>query len=159
MIEKGISVQKTGHRPIAFVFAAAVSIGVAGCSATPNWANPVAWYDGITGTDQGLPEKLPEGPDKDFPQLAEVGEAPTPSLTVKERKQITEGLIADRDRQAYTGELLQGGTDPSAPPPPAAAPSTYVGPPVSPKNPEGEEPSGDTEGAEKERKGFWRRIF
>ncbi len=135
------------------------SFGLAGCSATPNWANPVAWYDGVVGNDQGLPEKLPEGPDKDFPELADVGEAPKPTLTVKERKRITEGLIADRDRQAYTGEILQGGMEASAPPPPAAAPSTYVGQPVSPKNPEGEEATEDTEGTKKERKGFFRRLF
>ncbi|MCG8407060.1 MAG: hypothetical protein MI923_17835, partial [Phycisphaerales bacterium] len=132
-------------RLTAYSVVVAAALGLSACSATPNWANPVAWYDGIVGNDQGLPDKLPEGPDKDFPQLADVGQAPKPSLTVKERKQITEGLIADRNRQAYTGEILQGGTDPSAPPPPAAAPSSsFVGQPASPLNPEGaEDASGD----------------
>lgn len=151
-----------GSRGLKLVaFCCVAAIGIVGCSATPNWANPVAWYDGIAGTDQGLPEKLPEGPDKDFPKLAEVGEAPKPSLTVKERKQITEGLIADRDRQAYTGEVLQGGTDASAPPPPPPAPSAaIVGPPASPINPEGsDEATGDGDADKTERKSFWKRIF
>ncbi len=137
------------------------AFGLAGCSATPNWANPVAWYDGIVGNDQGLPDELPEGPDKDFPQLSDVGEPPKPSMTAKERKRITEGLIADRDRQAYTGEILQGGTDASAPPPPPpAASSALVGQPASPINPEGaEDTAGDVEQEDEERKGFFRRIF
>jgi outer membrane protein OmpA-like peptidoglycan-associated protein len=100
------------------VFAA---FGLSACSAVPDWANPIAVYDGIIGNDDGIPDDLPEPPKKDFPELTSVPDRPTPSLTVKERDRVAEGLISDRNRVQYTDEVLRGGTDMAAPPPPPPA--------------------------------------
>ena len=118
--------RKTVLRPLTMALLASVFLSA--CSATPDWANPVNWYDSALGRNEGLPnEPLPEGTDEPFPKLSSVPPRPNPSLSPDEREEIAQGLIADRGRVAYTGDGLRGGTEPSAspPPPPAPPPLTY----------------------------------
>jgi len=122
----GVETRKSVLRPLSMALLASVSLSA--CSATPDWANPVNWYDSALGRNDGLPdEPLPEGTDEPFPTLSSVPPRPNPSLSPDEREEIAQGLIADRGRVAYTGEGLRGGTEPSAspPPPPAPPPLTY----------------------------------
>ncbi len=56
----------------------------------------------------------------EYPNLANQPDAQTPGTTESQRREIRDGLIADRDRAQHSGEVLRGGTDkPAAPPAPA----------------------------------------
>lgn len=107
---------------------------VAGCSAVPDWANPVEWYDGAAGLISGDDEteskaaeakppagKIP-GEGKEFPNLASVPERPK-APSEEERKRLAASLNADRENARYSDETIKRQS--AAPPPPAPrAPST-----------------------------------
>lgn len=91
-------------------------VGLAGCSAVPDWAKPSAIY----GEEQAA-----ESPSDatGFPQLAEVpGEKPT-ATSQDRQKEIANGLVADREAAKHTDEVLRGGTEPPAPAPQVTAPT------------------------------------
>ncbi len=93
---------------------------LAACSSTPDWANPVAWFESdepeqptqVTSAENVVPA---EG----FPNLSSVpGESPqtTPG---DYKNQVTEGLVADRNNAEYSNQPLTARSTlvPAAPPP------------------------------------------
>ncbi len=140
----------TGRRRRHTVLALAATLSLAGCSSIPDWANPVAWYDGIFGDDEAAPAATPrsaptaegrsrtESADRQAPPRAgAVPDRPRAS-TREERAAVASGLTADRDAARYTDEDLRGrpavastGQPAPAAPPPAPAPAVAVAP-VSP---------------------------
>ncbi|KLN59413.1 hypothetical protein WH96_18130 [Kiloniella spongiae] len=93
---------------------------LAACSSTPDWANPVAWFDSdepeqptqVTNAENVVPA---EG----FPNLSSVpGESPQ-TTSGDYRTQVTEGLVADRGNAEYSDQPLTARSTlvPAAPPP------------------------------------------
>ena len=144
------------HNGLRFARAAgalATVILLAGCSAVPDWANPVEWVDGGSSdakaeskADGGekQAEKTP-GDGKDFPNLASVPERPK-APTEEERKRLAESLNADRENAKYSDEVIKRQSAAAIPPPPpapaapsenpaAAAPKPGVSAPVPPTPP------------------------
>lgn len=113
--------------------ALAVVLALAGCSYVPDYANPVNWYDSITGDDAPPPEQddsalaqpVP-GSDQNFPTLASVPDRPSTATSSDERQRVQQGLVADRDNARYTEQVantaLQQQAANTAPPPPPPAP-------------------------------------
>jgi flagellar motor protein MotB len=134
----------------------ALTTVIGGCAQVPDAVNPVEWYkstiDFFGGgddtesaadaankpdqesrpvTERGQPAP---GADKPFPSLATVPDRP-PAPSATERRQVVEGLVADRSRARYSSEVIRrqgepatalssGATAPlgaSAPPPPPSA--------------------------------------
>jgi len=81
--------------------------GLAACSSLPDYANPVSWYEDTTDYLFGSDETAatPSGEDEAFPNLSDVPDRPegTPEET---RRELREGLIADRDNARYTDETV-----------------------------------------------------
>lgn len=122
---------------VRFARAASVLTAVflfAGCSAVPDWANPVEWYDGaaslISGDDEAeskpaegtVAAKKTPGDGKDFPNLASVPERPQAS-TEEERKRLAASLNADRENAKYSDEVIKRQSAATVPPPPPAPPA------------------------------------
>ncbi len=88
-----------------------------GCSAVPEWANPVEWYEGAAGLIKGNEKngqkskgaQLNSGADltkyKKFPNLSSVPKRPKAS-TVDERKRVSNALLADRQNARYSRKRL-----------------------------------------------------
>jgi outer membrane protein OmpA-like peptidoglycan-associated protein len=136
----------------------ALMTAIGGCSQVPDAVNPVEWYkstidffgggdDTKSAADAGdkpdqksrpVTERGQQAPgtDKPFPSLATVPDRP-PAPSASERRQVVEGLVADRSRARYSSEVIRrqgeaaetlrsGATAvagaPPPPPPPAAVP-------------------------------------
>jgi outer membrane protein OmpA-like peptidoglycan-associated protein len=135
-----------GNRPgllglLAFVMLAA-------CSSTPDWANPVAWYDNMFGEEatpsDGTPQtppssearqRLEEAQKAPEPKVGSVPERPRPTSR-EERAAIAQGLAADREAARYTDEELRGRPASSnnlvSPPPPPSPEPAAPTPPAAP---------------------------
>ncbi len=103
-----------------FAVAAALVMPLAllnGCSAVPDWANPVEWYKGaaelVSGSEKNKQkskvEQLNSGEGsvkyKKFPSLSSVPKQPQ-SSTMKERKRVSDALLADRQNARYSQKRL-----------------------------------------------------
>jgi len=144
----------------------AVTALLAGCSSVPDAVNPVEWYKGVRDAISGDEKKSDEqksgeqdkkdeapnrlvtdrnkpapGADEEFPKLSTVPERPKTS-TADERKEIKEGLVADREgARRYSSDVIrrQGEASSPLPPPspvvkaPAMAPKVNLQPPPAPK--------------------------
>ncbi|KZD05816.1 OmpA family protein [Oceanibaculum pacificum] len=104
---------------------------LAGCSSLPDAANPVSWFD-----DRPQVERRPSD-DAPYPNLASVPERPTDITTAEQRRQLRQGLLADRERARYTDEqpanaVQPGVAEPSAPRPSRAAAPAGATPPAVP---------------------------
>lgn len=112
---------------------------LAGCSAVPDWANPVEWYDGVVGSDSAesateSAKKTP-GDGKDFPNLASVPERPK-APSEAERKRLADSLNADRENAKYSDEVISRQGTASVPPPPRpASPASAPTAPAAPDAP------------------------
>jgi outer membrane protein OmpA-like peptidoglycan-associated protein len=121
--------------PAALALAALALAGAGGCSSMSDAYNPVEWVkdaqgwfssdqkkateDRLQAREKQLAAEAAADP-KAFPKLGTVPDRP-PRSTPEERKQIADGLIADRANARYTDEQLRLQTDGGtrAPPPPA----------------------------------------
>ncbi len=113
--------------------------GLSGCSYTPDWANPVEWYESASADNASRPAKATmkdagapiPGQKQAFPNLSSVPERPA-GTSAKTQERATEGLLADRDKARYTDEQLRADTSvqpPVSPPsPPAKARTTSPAP-------------------------------
>jgi outer membrane protein OmpA-like peptidoglycan-associated protein len=131
-------------------------IGLAACSAVPDWANPVEWYDSVTGGDSPSGADQPQarritGPTEagsgaraatpastTTPNLATVPDRPQ-ATPAPERRRIESGLAADLERSRYSDEQLRGrpaAPPPNAPPPAITAPQPAVTAPAPPPAPQ-----------------------
>lgn len=118
--------RRLSSRGLAGVVAAGLLL--ASCSYVPNWANPVAWYDGAAGAVGAV---FGGGDDEDnadeggeFPRLSTVPERPA-TAPAGEREQVAQGLVADRENARYTDEIIRSDAAPRAVAP-APAPRTQV---------------------------------
>jgi outer membrane protein OmpA-like peptidoglycan-associated protein len=108
---------------------------LAGCSAVPDWANPVEWYDGVVGSDSAETEteskaaevKKTPGDGKEFPNLASVPDRPK-APTEDERKRLADSLNADRENAKYSDEVIRRQGAASVPPPPPAPTKAVAAP-------------------------------
>ncbi len=128
-----------GRAAVAIVFA----LLLGACASTPDWANPVEWYEGtsdwISGDDDDSKardearrsQNAAAGGDQAFPTLSTVPERPKRVTSESGRSKVEAGLIADRDRARH--EALAPGASP--PPKPASPPPTLMAVPGAPPAP------------------------
>lgn len=112
-------------RPIA---AAIALVALAGCTATPDWADPTRWGEEAPAPPaQVSPDPAAEAGTDSFPNLASVPDARPSVSSPAARAQLREGLAADRSNAQYTDERLMGDTrDQSPPRVPTAEPDAAV---------------------------------
>jgi outer membrane protein OmpA-like peptidoglycan-associated protein len=92
-----------------------VALSTGACSSVPDWVDPTTWMgdDTPTATDQSNGQT---------PDLAGLPDKPAAS-TPDEQREVSDQLASDRSQSHYSSDALRGGTEPSAPPPPAASPA------------------------------------
>jgi outer membrane protein OmpA-like peptidoglycan-associated protein len=94
---------------------AALGLFLGACSAVPDWANPVEWYDGMFGrrstqtAASTVPKKQTEQGDtsRGFPNLATVPERPRPTAA-EEQQAMQAGLVGDRKNAKYVDDVVRG---------------------------------------------------
>ncbi|MCZ6847689.1 MAG: OmpA family protein [Alphaproteobacteria bacterium] len=80
-----------------------------GCSAVPDWADPVGWFaTDAAPTKVGLAEGQARTQPTGFPNLASVPNQPPKVLSPEARAEVQAGLAADRANAVYSGEKLTG---------------------------------------------------
>ena len=79
------------------------------------------------GSEVGAEVKNPPGANQPYPHLGEVPDRPKSSETADSRREIARSLVSDRNDAHYTDQALRGGTEASAPPPPAPVQGLAVG--------------------------------
>jgi outer membrane protein OmpA-like peptidoglycan-associated protein len=111
-----LGVRKTDFLRVAAL--AAIAASTTACSSlptVPDWVDPTTWFgdDGATASDNGQ-----------TPDLASLPDKPATS-TPDDQREVTESLAADRANAKYSVDVLRGGTEAAAAPPPnvAAAPA------------------------------------
>jgi len=109
---------------------AVLSLGLLGCSSLSEFGN--LFEDEAESTEAVA--KAEEKPKEGFPTLQDVPDNPPPATSAEARKDVREGLVADRDKAQYTDETLRAPLSdrPVAPPSPPAATATPV--PAAPKD-------------------------
>ena len=81
--------------------------------------------------DAKLPTEKAAGQPTEYPNLANQPELQTPGTSESQRREIRDGLIADRDHTQHSADALRGGTEKAAaPPPPAPATKPADGKPT-----------------------------
>jgi len=99
------------------VGAAALVLALGGCSSVPDAVNPVKWYENTVDYFSGSKDKdrqtaaKPQpapGADKPVPNLGSVPEKPRVSSEA-ERRQVAQGLVADRASRRYASEIPRQG--------------------------------------------------
>ena len=69
-----------------------------------------------------LPSEKAAGQPVDYPNLANQPELQTSGTTESQRREIRDSLVSDREQAQHSADVLRGGTEkPAAPPPPAPA--------------------------------------
>jgi len=139
------------------------SLSLLACSYVPDWSNPVVWYDSVVSGIGGKSDAPPKADveavhqaqgqpatvardSKSFPSLRDVPQQAPETSSSEERRQVAQGLVADRDNARYTEKVLRaGGTPkPQAPTqvarvapatPPKSAPASTAVVPTSPPQP------------------------
>ena len=80
-----------------------------GCSAVPDWADPVGWFaTDAAPTKVGLADGQARTQPTGFPNLASVPNQPPKVLSPEARAEVQAGLAADRANAVYSGEKLTG---------------------------------------------------
>ena len=80
---------------------AALLLTLNACDGVPDEMNPARWFRDKEDTAKA------EASAEEFPNLATVPDKPRPASSPEELKEVTEGLIADRAKAAYTDEFLR----------------------------------------------------
>jgi len=122
--------------PVGIAVSLAVALVLPGCSWLPDWADPVAFYRAAVGDDLRPARddgELPadEAGEASFPNLGSVPDQAPATSSAAERRQIVEGLVADRRNARHAGA---GSADQAAAPapPPAAPPLPSTAAPALP---------------------------
>ncbi len=80
-----------------------------GCSAVPDWADPVGWFaEDVAPTKVGLAEGQARTQPTGIPNLASVPNQPPKIVSLEARAEVRAGLAADRANAVYSGEKLTG---------------------------------------------------
>ncbi|MBI1211240.1 MAG: hypothetical protein GC190_07245 [Alphaproteobacteria bacterium] len=70
--------------------------------------------------ESALPSEKADGQPVDYPNLAAQPDAQTVGTTESQRREIRDSLVRDREDAQHSADVLRGGTEtPAAPPPPA----------------------------------------
>ena len=121
-------IQRTAARTVTVVVLGA-SLSLSACSYVPDWGNPVVWYDsvvsGIGGNSDAPPKADAEAvrraqgqpataasDSKSFPSLKDVPQQAPETSSSEVRRQVAQGLVADRDNARYTDQVLRAGGTP-----------------------------------------------
>ena len=119
-----------------------LTLALAGCAQTPDWVNPVNWFDdSFDGVFEGwfsddveqlpavpkMSDKTP-GADKPYPKLGRTQAPSNIGASPEARKKLANSLIADRDNAKYTNQDLRADNNrlavaPPPPPKPALIPT------------------------------------
>jgi len=67
-----------------------------------------------------LPTEKAAGQPVDYPNLNAQPDLQTPGTTDSQRREIRDSLVSDRDQAQHSGDVLRGGTEKAAAPPPPA---------------------------------------
>ncbi len=143
-MNQGARTGKPIRRAVRVVAVLACAGLAAGCSSTPDWANPVEWYRGAVGWfDSSEPSeadrareraraerKTSAGTGEPYPSLATVPERPAELGT--QREQVQQGLAADRARARYDQANPAAARTPSPATAPAMTAPTGAPPPPPP---------------------------
>ena len=103
---------------VAAVFAVAMSTSA--CSSlpsmpsVPDWVDPTTWFGDDSAAGANDNEQTPD--------LANMPDRPAGS-SADEQRQAADSLAADRSHAKYSADVLRGGTEAAAPPPPNVAPA------------------------------------
>lgn len=133
-------------------------LALGGCSAVPNWANPVEWYRDATGVsknddtgEERNAQNLEQGSKEPYPNLASVPPPPANALSAEEREKLRRSLAADQANAKYLENSEQyvavppsaapsptsprPASAPTPPPPTPAAPAPSAATPPAPSPP------------------------
>ncbi|MBO6826354.1 MAG: OmpA family protein [Sneathiella sp.] len=107
-----------------------VLLAVSGCSSTPDWVNPMNWWDDEE-EEAATEVAATEG---EYPALGTVPDNAGQTISVQDAENIREGLQADRSNAQYTDQQLRAETSaqPPAPQPTPAPVPNQDGPAVTP---------------------------
>ena len=79
-----------------------------------------------SSSDQPKPSAMPSekaaGEPVDYPNLSARPDLQTPGTTESQRREIRDSLVSDRDQAQHSADVLRGGTEKAAAPPPPAPP-------------------------------------
>lgn len=131
MIQRTSLPGRRRHRATGAMAAVFSTLLLAGCSWTPDWANPVEWYDGVAGwfgdDDPQAKQAREQAKAKEkqttggtFPNLSTVPDRPKDIATTAQAGRVQDGLVADRS-QARHAAVNPSSSGPGAPPPPVIA--------------------------------------
>jgi hypothetical protein len=101
--------RKEISRAAALLAVGALAFALGGCSL----------YHRTFGSETGAEVKNPPGAHDPYPKLGSVPDRPKDTESADSRREVARALAADRDAAHYTDQALRGGTQASAPPPPA----------------------------------------
>jgi outer membrane protein OmpA-like peptidoglycan-associated protein len=87
------------------VIALALALTLAGCSSVPEYANPMNWFSDEEPSAQASPSDPGSSTNQEYPNLSTVPDRPTPSTSSDERREIRDGLIADRENARYSSSV------------------------------------------------------
>ncbi len=105
---------RNGARGFALMMVAALGLAAGACTAVPNWANPVEWYDGVFGRQSGKSappqtaskQSNQSDTSRGFSNLSDVPERPQ-ATEPAERKAVQAGLVADRKNAKYIDDVAR----------------------------------------------------
>lgn len=122
------ALRRSGVRVLATAGSLIALLAVQGCSSTPNWANPMHWYDStvsaVIGND-GSAAAEDVSDTGTTPNLSTVPARPTID-PASERTKLREGLSADRAAAQYTSQELRAEPEVDSEPAPAAVAAAGV---------------------------------
>jgi len=90
-----------GTRLTAAAALAIAALSLSGCASAPTWTKPWKWFSG----SEAEPQTQDDG--KPYPKLGGVPDRPAAPMTKVERDQLMQGLVADRDNAAHSGDTLK----------------------------------------------------
>ena len=147
-LRKNSLIERAAARTATIVMLGA-SLSLSACSFVPDWGNPVVWYDsvvsGIGGTSDAPPKADAEAvrqaqgqtaaaasDSKSFPSLKTVPQQAPQTSSSEQRRQVAQGLVADRDNAKYTDQVLRAGGTPKPQSPPMQVARVAPAPPPKP---------------------------
>lgn len=93
-----------GARRLALLFALAMMTSA--CAGTADWANPGSWWQSDEPKQAAEAKPVP-GSDQPYPRLSDAPRQAPATTTAETRRQIADGLVADRENARYSDQQLR----------------------------------------------------